>query len=55
MNLEVEIVGVRFKNFVIVVLGIFGFGCEYLKLIDISEFGVICIKGIILKKRIGNF
>ncbi|WAM37500.1 dihydroorotate dehydrogenase [Caldicellulosiruptor acetigenus] len=54
MNLEVEIAGVRLKNPVIAASGTFGFGREYSKLIDISEFGAICTKGITLKKRIGN-
>ncbi|AEM73412.1 dihydroorotate dehydrogenase [Caldicellulosiruptor acetigenus] len=54
MNLEVEIAGVKLKNPVIAASGTFGFGREYSKLIDISEFGAICTKGITLKKRIGN-
>lgn len=54
MNLEVEIAGIKLKNPVIAASGTFGFGREYSKLIDISEFGAICTKGITLKKRIGN-
>lgn len=54
MNLEVEIAGIKLKNPVIAASGTFGFGREYSKLIDISEFGAICTKGITLKKRNGN-
>lgn len=52
--LKVNINGVEFKNFVIVVLGIFGFGEEFNNFYDVGIFGGIFLKGFIINFKEGN-
>ena len=53
-DLSVEIAGVKFKNPVIAASGTFGYGVEYEGLVDPSELGGICSKGLTLEPRAGN-
>ncbi|MDR2803090.1 MAG: dihydroorotate dehydrogenase [Treponema sp.] len=52
--LSLEIAGVKFRNPVIAASGTFGYGNEYDGLLDISELGGICTKGLTLNARRGN-
>jgi dihydroorotate dehydrogenase (NAD+) catalytic subunit len=53
-DLSVTIAGVRFRNPVIAASGTFGYGQEYAGLIDVSQLGGICTKGLTLRPRQGN-
>jgi dihydroorotate dehydrogenase (NAD+) catalytic subunit len=53
-DLSVTIAGVFFKNPVIAASGTFGYGREYGELIDVSQLGGICTKGLTLRPRPGN-
>ena len=54
MDLCVDFTGIRFKNPVVAASGTFGFGREYSEFYDLSLLGGICVKGLTLKRRIGN-
>ncbi|GHV87340.1 dihydroorotate dehydrogenase [Spirochaetia bacterium] len=54
VDLSVTIAGVRFRNPVIAASGTFGYGREYAGLIDVSQLGGICTKGLTLNPRPGN-
>ncbi|GHT46298.1 dihydroorotate dehydrogenase [Endomicrobiia bacterium] len=54
VDLSTTIAGVRFCNPVIAASGTFGYGREYAGLIDVSELGGICTKGLTLNPRQGN-
>jgi dihydroorotate dehydrogenase (NAD+) catalytic subunit len=54
IDMSVNIAGVRLKNPVIAASGTFGFGSEYSGIIDISQLGAICTKGLTLTPRKGN-
>jgi len=53
-NLNVEFIGVNFKNPVVTASGTFGFGREYGDYYDLSNLGGICVKGLTAKPRLGN-
>ena len=53
-DLSVTIAGVRFRNPVIAASGTFGYGREYQELLDVSNLGGICTKGLTLEPRQGN-
>ena len=53
-DLSVIIAGVRFRNPVIAASGTFGYGREYVGLLDIAGLGGICTKGLTLRSRSGN-
>jgi dihydroorotate dehydrogenase (NAD+) catalytic subunit len=53
-DLSVTIAGVRFRNPVIAASGTFGYGREYAGIIDVSQLGGICTKGLTLNPRPGN-
>ncbi|MDR0387599.1 MAG: hypothetical protein LBH57_06140, partial [Treponema sp.] len=53
-DLSVTVAGVRFANPVIAASGTFGYGREYLGLIEVSRLGGICTKGLTLNPRSGN-
>ncbi|MDR0502406.1 MAG: dihydroorotate dehydrogenase [Treponema sp.] len=53
-DIGVTIAGVRFRNPVIAASGTFGFGSEYSGLIDVSQLGGICTKGLTFTPRQGN-
>ncbi len=53
-DLKVKIAGVSFKNPIIAASGTFGFGREYNELFPIEALGGISVKGLTLKKRLGN-
>lgn len=53
-KLSVTIAGVEFKNPVIAASGTFGYGREYSDVIDVSQLGGICSKGLTLEPRPGN-
>ncbi|MDR0525767.1 MAG: dihydroorotate dehydrogenase [Spirochaetaceae bacterium] len=53
-DLSVVIGGVRFRNPVIAASGTFGYGREYGELVDVSDLGGICTKGLTLEPRSGN-
>jgi dihydroorotate dehydrogenase (NAD+) catalytic subunit len=53
-DLSVVIAGVLFKNPVIAASGTFGYGREYGDLIDVSQLGGICTKGLTLRPQPGN-
>ena len=53
-DLSVTIAGVRLRNPVIAASGTFGYGLEYLGLLDITGLGGICTKGLTLNPRPGN-
>ena len=52
-DLSVTIAGVRFRNPVIAASGTFGYGREYQGLLDVSDLGGICTKGLTLEPRQG--
>lgn len=54
IDLSLDLCGVHLKNPVIAASGTFGFGREYDQLYDISLLGGISVKGLTLKKRLGN-
>lgn len=54
VDMSVKIAGVRFENPVIAASGTFGFGEEYGELIDVSQLGGICSKGLTLNGSDGN-
>lgn len=54
IDLSLDLCGVHLKNPVIAASGTFGFGREYDQLYDISKLGGISVKGLTLKKRLGN-
>ena len=54
IDLSVNFAGVRFKNFVTVASGTFGFGREYSEYFDLSRLGGICVKGLTVQPRDGN-
>ncbi len=53
-DLQVQIVGIRMKNPVMVASGTFGYGPEYAELLDVSRLGAIVVKGISLRPWDGN-
>lgn len=53
-DLSLTIAGIQFKNPVIAASGTFGYGREYSEVIDISQLGGICSKGLTLEPRAGN-
>ncbi|GHV65113.1 dihydroorotate dehydrogenase [Spirochaetia bacterium] len=54
VDLSTTITGVHFRNPVIAASGTFGYGGEYAGLIDVSQLGGICTKGLTLNPRSGN-
>ena len=53
-DLSVSIAGISFRNPVIAASGIIGSGKEYEGLLDITELGGICTRGLTLKAQPGN-
>jgi dihydroorotate dehydrogenase (NAD+) catalytic subunit len=53
-DISLVIAGVEFRNPVIAASGTFGYGKEYLGLLDAAGLGGICTKGLTLKARPGN-
>ena len=53
-DLAVELAGVRFRNPIIVASGTFGYGEEFARLVDFSQLGGICVKGISPQPIPGN-
>ncbi|MCI1208723.1 MAG: dihydroorotate dehydrogenase [Treponema sp.] len=53
-DLSVVIGGVRLRNPVIASSGTFGFGTEYMPVMDVNALGAICSKGVTLEPREGN-
>ena len=53
-SLEVNAMGLKFKNPVLAASGTFGFGEEFSQIYDISILGGICSKGLTLAPRSGN-
>jgi len=53
-NLNIEFIGLKFKNPVVPVSGTFGFGREYADYYDLSKLGGICVKGLTAAPRLGN-
>ena len=54
VDTAVTMAGVRFRNPVIAASGTFGFGNEYSGIIDVSQLGGICTKGLTFTPRQGN-
>jgi len=54
-NLNIDFVGIKFKNPVVTASGTFGFGREYGAYYDLSELGGICVKGLTVEPRLGNY
>lgn len=54
IDLSLDLCGVHLKNPVVAASGTYGFGREYDRLYDISQLGGISVKGLTLKKRLGN-
>lgn len=53
-DLSLTIAGVPFKNPLIAASGTFGYGREYSEVIDITQLGGICSKGLTLEAKPGN-
>ena len=53
-DLRVKIAGVEFANPVIAASGTFGYGSEYLPILEVNRLGGICSKGLTLEGRPGN-
>lgn len=53
-DLRVDFAGIRMRNPVMVASGTFGYGQEYVPLINIDKLGAIVLKSITLKPRQGN-
>ena len=53
-SLAVEIAGIRLQNPVMVASGTFGYGVEYVDLVDLRRLGAIVVKGISLEPWQGN-
>lgn len=53
-NLEVNAMGLKFKNPILAASGTFGFGEEFAQIYDLSILGGICSKGLTLLPRGGN-
>ena len=54
VDLSVDFVGIKFKNPLVMASGTFGFGREYGEYYSLSELGGICVKGLTVKRRLGN-
>ncbi len=54
MTLSVNLCGIDLKNPIIAASGVFGYGEEYVKVGDISQFGAVCVKGTTLHPKAGN-
>ena len=54
MNLEVEIAELKLPNPVMAASGTFGYGVEYVSIVDIQKLGAIVCKGTTLEEREGN-
>ena len=55
IDLSVSFAGIKFKNPIVTASGVFGFGREYGEFYDLSLLGGICVKGLTLKPRLGNY
>ncbi len=53
-DLSVEIAGLKLRNPVIAASGCFGYGREYVGLLDVGALGGICTKGLTREPRAGN-
>lgn len=53
-DLRVNINGIEFKNPIIGASGTFGFGLEFEDYLDLNKVGGISVKGLTLKRRLGN-
>ena len=54
MKLEVEIAELKLPNPVMAASGTFGYGVEYVSIVDIQKLGAIVCKGTTLEEREGN-
>ena len=54
INLNVDLAGINLDNPIVAASGPFGHGTEYSRLVDISAFGAITVKGISLEPWSGN-
>ena len=52
--LKVSLFGVEFESPVWTASGTFGFGVEYLRIVDLNKVGAVCVKGLSLKPKEGN-
>lgn len=52
--LKVSLFGVEFESPVWTASGTFGFGVEYLHIVDLNKVGAVCVKGLSLKPKEGN-
>ncbi len=53
-DMRVNIAGIELKNPILTASGTFGFGKEYAEYYDLSILGGVAVKGITLKKKLGN-
>ena len=53
-SMAVDIAGVRFKNPVLTASGTFGYGLEFVSLMDLNSIGGIVVKGLSMKPIKGN-
>jgi len=53
-SLEVNVAGIRMKNPVMTASGTFGYGSEYVDLIDLNKLGAVVVKGITSVPWTGN-
>ncbi|MBC8535116.1 dihydroorotate dehydrogenase [Feifania hominis] len=53
-NQKVNIAGVELQNPIVTASGTYGFGREYGEYYSLNELGAIAVKGLTLKKRLGN-
>jgi len=53
-DLSLAVAGIRLQNPVMVASGTFGYGPEFVELIDLNRLGAIVVKGISIEPEKGN-